>query len=327
MHIWCNHPLPPDAVQALREGIAPRHELTFYQRDLDRPPERDAADPVPAAGADILFGQPDPAALLAEDDATLRWVQVTSAGYTRYDRDDVRAAMQARGVALTNSSSVFAEPCAQHLAAMMLSLARRLPRALENQRGDRSWLQHSARGRDNRLLGPGDTVYIYGFGSIARRLAQILAPLGMQLYGVRRKPRGDEGVPMLSEADADARLGEAGHVVNILPDNPGTRGFFGAERFARFRHGACFYNVGRGATVDQDALLGALGSGQVGAAYLDVTSPEPLPPEHPLWTAPGCYITPHVAGAHVGDEGRLVRHFLDNLARFEAGDPLLDRVW
>ena len=329
MRIWCNHPFPPDAARLLREGTA-RHELTLYQRDTSLPPERDAADPVPATGAEVLFGQPDPAALLSvggpSNGSLLRWVQLTSAGYTRYDRDAVRAALQARGVALTNSSAVFAEPCAQHLAAMIFALARQLPRALDNQRGARSWFQHSPEGRAGRRLGEEDTVFIYGFGSIARRLVEIIAPLRMRVFGVRRSPRGDEGVPILTEAEADSRLGEAGHVVNILPDNAATRGFFDGARFARFRRGALFYNIGRGATVDQDALAAALRAGQLGTAYLDVTTPEPLPPEHPLWETPNCYLTPHIAGAHVGDDLRLVRHFLDNLARFEAGDPLLDRV-
>ncbi len=322
MRIWCNHPLPETAVSRLRQGTA-RHDLTLYARDPSLPPERDAADPVPAE-AEIIFGQPAPAALLRT--GPLRWVQLTSAGYTRYDREDVRAALREQGRALTNSSAVFAEPCAQHLAAMMFALARQLPRGVDNQRGARSWLQHQTQGRDGRLLGEGDTVFVYGFGRIARRLVEILAPLRMHISGVRRAPRGDEGIPMLTEAEADARLGEAGHVVNILPDNAATRGFFGAARFARFRSGAKFYNIGRGTTVDQEALAGALREGRLAAAYLDVTDPEPLPLEHPLWDTPGCLITPHVAGAHAGEDERLVRHFLDNLARFEKGDPLLDRV-
>jgi phosphoglycerate dehydrogenase-like enzyme len=90
--------------------------------------------------------------------------------------------------------------------------------------------------------------------------------------------------------------------------------------------GARVYNIGRGTTVDQDALLAALSSGRVASAYLDVTDPEPLPPDHPLWTAPNCFITPHSAGGHAGEDERLVRHFLRNLAAFEQGEPLADRV-
>ena len=92
------------------------------------------------------------------------------------------------------------------------------------------------------------------------------------------------------------------------------------------KRGAVFYNIGRGTTVDQDALGEALRSGQLRAAYLDVTDPEPLPPEHPLWTTPNCVITPHTAGGHADEWVRLVKHFLVNLRRHEAGQPLLDRV-
>jgi phosphoglycerate dehydrogenase-like enzyme len=99
-----------------------------------------------------------------------------------------------------------------------------------------------------------------------------------------------------------------------------------AARFAAMKPGAIFYNVGRGSTVDQEALLGALQQEQLGAAYLDVTVPEPLPPEHPLWIAPRCYITPHTAGGHSDEHERFVAHFIANLNRFTAGEPLLDRV-
>jgi phosphoglycerate dehydrogenase-like enzyme len=87
-----------------------------------------------------------------------------------------------------------------------------------------------------------------------------------------------------------------------------------------------FLNIGRGTTVDQDALVSALTGGVMAAAYLDVTEPEPLPADHPLWAAPNCIITPHSAGGHVDEPARLVAHFLDNLTRFRAGQPLRDRV-
>ncbi len=319
MRIWCNYPLDEPAARLLREGTR-GHELLLH---APTDPTRDSADASPADTA-ILFGQPDPEALLNDD--AVRWVQLSSAGYTRYDRDDLRAAFRARGTVLTNSSHVFDEPCAQHLAAMILTLARRLPVCLDNQRGARRWLQGQAGDRQSRLLA-GETVFVYGFGAIARRLVEILTPLRMQVFGVRRAPRGDEGVAMLSEAEADARLGEAHHVVNILPHNDSTRHFFGAARFTRCRPGGRFYNIGRGATVDQGALAEALREGRLESAYLDVTDPEPLPPEHELWDLPNCYITPHVAGSHAGEDERLVRHFLANLRAFEAGQPLADRVF
>jgi phosphoglycerate dehydrogenase-like enzyme len=116
-------------------------------------------------------------------------------------------------------------------------------------------------------------------------------------------------------------------VINILPASAATEKFFGAGKFALMKRGAVFYNIGRGATVDQPALRQALLEGSVGAAYLDVTDPEPLPPSDPLWTTPNCYITPHTAGGAADEFDRVVGSFLGNLAKFAAGDPLNDRVF
>ena len=273
--------------------------------------------------ADIALGQPDPDAIL-NGAPNLRWVHLTTAGYTRYDREDFRGAMRTRGIPLTTSSHVFNEPCAQHLAAMMLALARQLPQSLHGQWNERSWPYHERR-LASRLLG-GETVMLYGYGAIAERLIEILAPYRMQVIGVRRNVRGDEPIKMVAEADADRRLAEADHVINMLPESPATIRYFGAERFRLMKRGARFYNIGRGPTVDQPGLIAALTTGQLDVAYLDVTDPEPLPPEHPLWSAPNCFICPHTGGGHREESVRLVRHFLANLAAFKAGELLIDRV-
>ena len=322
LRIWCNYAFNAEAAGLLRREIG-RHHLTLAAGGNTGIPPRGDGDDAAAADADILFGQPPPAIVLTS--RRLRWAELTSAGFTAYDRDDIRQALRARDAALTNSSRVFDEPCAQHLAAMMLALARELPRCLDNQRHARAWLHGEPRA-GRRFLLNGQTALIYGFGAIARRLVEILRPLGMQLRGVRRSARGDEGVPILTASEADAWLGETDHVLNILPANDSTAHFFNAARFARCKPGARFYNIGRGTTVDQDALLDALRSSRLDAAYLDVTDPEPLPPDHSLWTAPNCYVTPHIAGAHSDEDMRLAKHFLANLAAFEAGHPLLDRV-
>jgi phosphoglycerate dehydrogenase-like enzyme len=114
--------------------------------------------------------------------------------------------------------------------------------------------------------------------------------------------------------------------VNILPDNPETKAFLSAARFGEMKPGATVYNIGRGTTVDQDALVTALRAGHLRAAYLDVTDPEPLPADHPLWNTPNCYITPHTAGGFDTEQEALVSHFLANLERFTAGVGLRDRV-
>lgn len=322
LHIWCNYAFHPEAEQLLRRGIG-AHRLSLAEgENTGVPPRARGKDPA-ASEADILLGQPEPAVLLAG--RRVRWAEITSAGYAAYDRDDLRQAMRARGAVLTNCSRVFDEGCAQHLAAMVLGLARELPRCLDNQRGERVWLHGEPR-VGHRFLLNRQTVLIYGFGAIARRLVEILRPLDMRIWGVRRVARGDESVPILTEAEADVRLGEMDHVINVLPANDSTPHFFDAGRFARCKPGARFYNVGRGTTVEQTALLDALRTGRLGAAFLDVTDPEPLPVEHPLWSTLNCYITPHIAGTHSNEEERLVQHFLANLAAFEAGRPLTDRV-
>jgi len=121
-------------------------------------------------------------------------------------------------------------------------------------------------------------------------------------------------------------LATADHVVNILPDNAASLRFISGKRLAEMKPGAIFYNIGRGTTVDQEALAASLRSGHLGAAWLDVTDPEPLPEAHPLRTAPRCFITPHTAGGSGNESETLIRHFLKNLKRFLQGAPLTDRV-
>ncbi|HMY76909.1 MAG TPA: NAD(P)-dependent oxidoreductase, partial [Blastocatellia bacterium] len=165
-----------------------------------------------------------------------------------------------------------------------------------------------------------------GFGAIAERLCELLAPFRMNLLGVRRNVTGNEPIKMIGEDCLDEYLPKADHVVNILPANASTAKYFDAAKFKLMKPDAIFYNIGRGTTVDQTALIDALQSGAPATAYLDVTDPEPLPPEHPLWTAPNCFITPHTAGGFDLEFETLAEHFLENLRRFTAGESLRNRV-
>jgi len=315
LKIWSNVRYDDAAMQLLRAGAA-HHQLVVT----------DVNDASALADADVAFGQPDVEAVKQSlQNGRLRWVHLDSAGYDRYDNDAVRASLRARGAALTNSSAVYDEPCAQHALAMMMGLARRIPQARDRQTGDHGWPMMELRAETYLLNG--QTTLLLGFGAIARRLIELLAPFHMNLIAVRRRPTGDEPIPVIAEAELDAHLARADHVVNLLPASEATRHFVNAARLAAMKPGAVFYNIGRGGTVDQTALQGALTSGKLAAAYLDVTDPEPLPPDHPLWTAPNCYITPHTAGGHIGERDRQVRHFLENLRRFTAGEPLRDRVF
>jgi phosphoglycerate dehydrogenase-like enzyme len=323
--IWCNAKFTAQATLLLRDGVARAgHRLV----ESSTPPTGNlasgGADP-DLEGADIALGQPDPQQVMRLP--RLKWVHLTSAGYTRYDRDDLKAAFRARGAALTNSSMVYAEPCAQHALAMLLGVARRLPHCVVDQQTARSW--HAAEHRiRSHVLGPGGTVLIVGYGAIGRRLVELLRPFGMNVICVRRRPTGDEGsdVKVVPDSEIERVLPLADYVVNILPENPDTVGFFNDTRLWGIQSQAVFINIGRGTTVDQRALLRALRKNHLAAAYLDVTDPEPLPPEHPLWTAPNCFITPHTAGGREDEFDRLVQHFLDNLHRLDRGEPLVDRI-
>ena len=320
--IWCNAHLP-DAARARLAEATRAHRLVIPATGIVAPSGSGAVDPE-LAEADVAFGQPAPAQLLATP--RLRWVHLSSAGYNPYDRDDIRRALAAQGARLTKSSLVYDEPCAEHVLAFLLAHARRLPEAFANAHGPRAWPQHALRARA-RLL-ENQAIVIVGFGSIGRRLAEMLAPLGPRVTGVRRRVAGDETVPTVAWGTPEAAraFAEADHVVDVLPGGAGTERAFDAALIATFKPGAVFTNIGRGTTVDQDALAAALVAGRLAAAYLDVTEPEPLPPDHALWTTPNCFITPHAAGGDAAEGERLVDHFLENLDRFVGGRPLLDEV-
>ncbi len=304
MKIWTNTKYDAAAMALLREGVA-EHQFTD---DLTE--------------AEIVFGFTGPEQ--HQDASALRWIQVPAAGYEKFDTLEWRAWLKDRGIALTNSSSVYNEPCAQHVLAMLMALARRLPQACTLQSGDHSWPQWEERAEI--YLPNGQTVLLLSYGAIARRLCELLAPLQMNLIAVRRYPTGNEPIKTITDVELPDYLPIADHVINILPANPATREYVNAERFAAMKRGAIYYSIGRGTTTDQEALVAALQSGQLSYAYLDVTNPEPLPPDHELWTLPNCHITPHTAGGHHNEQERLVSLFLENLRRLTAGEDLLDRI-
>jgi phosphoglycerate dehydrogenase-like enzyme len=310
----------PAATQLLAHGTRD-HRLVWAATISSNVLQAGAPDPALAA-ADIAFGQPLPGDCLRHE--RLRWVEVTTAGYTRYDTPEFKETLRARGAVFTSASEVFADSCAQHVLAMMLALGRNLLPSYRDQLGEHAW-NYEQRRYDSRLL-TGQTVLLLGYGAIGRRLAALLAPFGMTIYAVRRQTRSETGVRIIPEEKISSVLPLADHVVNLLPDNASTSGYVNARRLACCKPGAHFYNVGRGTTVDDRALLEALRSGRIGAAYLDVFEPEPLAPDHPYWTAPNCFITPHTAGGRHDQDEALVRHFLANLAAFTSGAPWTDRV-
>jgi phosphoglycerate dehydrogenase-like enzyme len=318
--IWCNNDFGQNDQ---RELVLLRENVSNYHLRLFAESESSETARVALAAADIAFGSPSPHDVV--ESKTLRWIQLNSAGYTNYDHEEIRDRLVSNSIALTNSSAVYDEPCAQHVLAMITSVARQLPAALDSQRGTRGWPMNALRACSPLLNG--QTVLLLGFGAIALRLVELLQPLRMNVIAVRRKVSGKEPVQVHDISEVDKLLPLADHVVNILPANDQTMNFLDARRLVSLKRGAIVYNIGRGSTVDQEALRQELISGRVAAAYLDVTNPEPLPPDHPLWTTPNCFITPHSGGGHSNEKERQVKHFLNNLGRFERGEELLNRVF
>jgi phosphoglycerate dehydrogenase-like enzyme len=320
LRIYVDLGMTPEVGEMLRDATK-GHELVFPQVPVSSvlaKAERDSQ----FATVDVAFGQPDPQAI--EEASHLRWIHVSSSGITRYDNPEFRALMARRGILVTNSASVYDEACATHTLSFILAQARGLPLALKTRaaNGSEPWQNL----RESCMPLRGQTVLILGYGAIGKRLAEMLHPFEMNVLAYRRKARGDEGVPVVTDDRLVLTLATADHVVDILPDSTQTRHFFDAARFAQIKHGAIFYNIGRGATVDQNALVDALRSGRLKAAWLDVTEPEPLPDDHPLWAEANCFITPHIAGGHTDETKTLVRHFLRNFERFVREEELMDRV-
>ncbi len=320
LRIYSDTPFDEPALTLLRDGVA-AHELVFPAKMAESVLGQSLAGPE-FAQVEVAFGQPQVEAVLASD--KLRWLHVSTAGYTRYDSAEFREAMRSRGIPVTNSSSVYADACVDQFMSFLMAQSRQLlPNLASRCRpGSEEWFQL----RESAVPLRGQSLVILGYGTIARRLIEVLKPYDMQITAVRRSPRGDEPVSVVTPDAMAGPLSTADHVVNILPDNTDSDRFVDATRLACMKRGAVFYNIGRGRTVDQQALADALQSRHLAAAWLDVTDPEPLPDDHVLRGCDQCFIAPHTAGGHRAESMTLVRHFLANLRRFEAGQPLLDRI-
>jgi phosphoglycerate dehydrogenase-like enzyme len=164
-------------------------------------------------------------------------------------------------------------------------------------------------------------VLLLGHGSIGRATERLLAPFGCEVVGVARRAR--PGVHAID--DVGGLLADVDAVVNLLPLTPATRGLVDAGFLARMRDGALYISAGRGATTDTGALATEVQAGRL-RAVLDVVDPEPLPPDHPLWRAPGAIISPHVAGDTPAGDRAAWRLVGDQLRRYAAGEPLVNVV-
>lgn len=247
----------------------------------------------------------------------LRWIHVCAAGVDKLLFDELRAS----AVVVTNARGIFDRPIAEFVLASVLAHAKLLHESMRLQQA------HDWRHREPRLLA-GQRALVVGTGAIGREIGRLLAAVGVRVDGAARAAR--EGDPdfatVIASSDLAARAGDYDVIVNAAPLTDATRGLFDAAVFAAVRPGVHLVNIGRGETVDEEALLAALRSGRVGAASLDVFATEPLPPDHPLWDEERVAISAHMSGDVVGWVDALERQLVDNLERWLDGRPLLNVV-
>jgi len=264
--------------------------------------------------ADAIVGWELPSPLLQAANR-LRWMHAAGAGVERYDLGQIAA----RGVMLTNSSGVSAPNMAEHVLGMMIALTRRFPRLLRAQI-QREWRDEATHREVAELQG--QTVLIVGIGEVGRAVAQRAAAFGMRVNGLRRRsdapPAGFDQI--FAIGDFHAAVADADHVVVTLPNTPRSRGLFDAAAFAAMKPGAAIYNVGRGQVIDTSALIVALESGHLGGAGLDVTDPEPLPVDSPLWEMENVLITAHTSGATPRYWERQANLIAENIRRIQHGE-------
>jgi glyoxylate/hydroxypyruvate reductase len=248
----------------------------------------------------------------------LRWIQATSSGIGPFVKG---AGLDRSGILITNAAGVHAVPLAEHTLLSLLYFVKDLPARARDQRAHR-WERYS--GRELR----GMTVGVVGLGAVGREIARTLRAVGLRVIGVRRTPVEDPEALHVDEATTPDRLHEllprCDALVLIAPHTAETEGMIGARELALLPRGAVLVNVARGALVDEPALIGALRSGHLGGAALDVAAVEPLPAESPLWDLPNVLITAHSASTVDRENERLTDLFCENLRRFLAGEPLLN---
>ncbi len=249
----------------------------------------------------------------------LRFIQLLTAGYEGPQLHGVPP-----GVVVANAGDSWSPALAELVMTLMLSLVKCLPQVLEN---------HAKHGWERKFTArmgglDGKTMAIIGYGSIGREVARRAGAFGMHVIGVSRtakpKPLADEVHPVSA---LHAVLGRADVVVLTVPLTKETERLIGAKELAACKPEAVLINVARGGLIDQAALGAALKNGTIAGAGLDVTDPEPLPPEDPLWGSPNLIISPHIAGVSgVGGRLRLAAFIGENVERFVAGQAVMHTV-
>jgi phosphoglycerate dehydrogenase-like enzyme len=301
--------LPASARLALEQRLPAALTVRWFSK-----PEEALQEVVDADIAWLDFHNAELVASGVEAAGQLKWLFTVAAGVESIDL----ARLREKGVILTDGAGVNAAVVADYAVMGILIAAKRYDEVV--RLADRHQWTQTAPGRTEL---EGSHALIVGQGAIGSRIAARLQPFGVAVTGVTRSGRS-------GTLSADAwrrRLGEFDWVVLAAPATEETHALMGAAEFAAMRPSAWLVNIARGDLVDQAALIDALREGRIGGAFLDTVSPEPLPADHPLWSAPNCLITMHLAGR---SQSRLVERgaalFLENLDAFLNGKPMRNVV-
>ena len=310
----------PRVVILTAEGQPRPYNLDAIKARADVVVTDAAGLPEAARGADVLFLWDFFSSALGEawpNADKLKWVHVAAAGVDAMMFDELRASE----VAVTNAHGTFDTPIAEFVLASILAHDKQLHRSKELQQ--QSVWKH----RELTRTG-GSRVLVAGTGGIGRATARLLRAVGLEVRGVGRTARDNDGDfgTVVPSADLAEHAGWADHVVLIAPLTEQTRHMMNAEVLAAMKPTAHLVNVGRGALVDEAALVEALRKGKVAAASLDVFEEEPLPAEHPFWEMDNVHISAHMCGDVIGWRDALADQFLQNLTRWTAGEPLANLV-
>lgn len=267
--------------------------------------------------AEVIFGWPSKELIIQAE--KLRWLHLPSAGVDKYADKSI---YRQDDIILTNSSGVYGTPISEHVIGLILAFNRNLHLHIRSQ----------IRGNWNKRVQArefyGSTVGIVGLGDIGRKVAISSKALGARVIAVKRNPdKALECVDELyNEEGIDKLVEQSDYLVLCLPDTPKTRGIISKERIDKMKKDAFIVNIGRGSAIDQDALVNALEESRIAGAGLDVTTPEPLPEDSPLWNMSNVIITSHTSGFSPRNPDRIFKVFIENLNSYIEKDPLKNKV-
>lgn len=290
--------------------------------ELDSPRDREEAERLLPA-AEVVLGWLVTPQNFARATA-LRWIHSTAAGV----RPLLFPELVASDVMVSNSRGLHAVPMAEHALGLMLAFARKLHRSRDAQR-ERRWVQREQweEAAPFRTLA-GSTMVLVGLGAVGTAIAERARALGVKVVAVRRRPEAGAGAA--DEVVGAERLREAlargDWVVIAAPETPATERLIGAAELLRMKRSAVLINLGRGALVDEAALVAALERGALAGAALDVMEVEPLPATSPLWTLDNVIVTPHISGVSADLWERAMDLFVAHVAAYRAGRPLPNLV-